>query len=155
MGAFYGCLLLRPAAEMAMDDPDRPTIFENLLSALGAEPVEYAMKAECCGAFQVVHSDAMATRCSREIIDSARGRGAEMLVTACPLCQFNLEDRQREMAAADIGFKPLPVLYFTELLALALGEGEEALDLSKHTSDPRPALARRGVIGEAAEGARG
>ncbi len=151
VGAYYGCLLLRPAAEMQMDDPDRPAIFENLLAALGAEPVEYAMKAECCGAFQVVHSDATATRCSREIIESARAAGAEMLVTACPLCQFNLEDRQKEMAAADMGFKPLPVLYFTELLALALGEGEAALDLSKHAADPRPALAARGAL-EASRG---
>ena len=68
-----------------------------------------------------------------------------------PLCQFNLEDRQKEMAAADMGFKPLPVLYFTELLALALGEGEAALDLAKHVADPRPALAARGAL-EASRG---
>lgn len=152
VGAFYGCLLLRPAAEMQMDDPDRPTIFENLLRALGAEPVEYPMKAECCGAFQVVHSDAMATRASREIIDSARSRGAELLVTACPLCQFNLEDRQKEMAAADTAFKALPVLYFTELLALALGLGDAFIDMDKHYTDPRPALAGRGLLDAKAAG---
>ncbi len=142
---FYGCLLLRPKAEMAMDDPDNPSIVEELLRALGAEPVDYPLKAECCGAFQVVHSDAMATRCSREIIDSAKARGAEMLVTACPLCQFNIEERQGEMAKIEQGFKGLPVLYFTQLLALALGESAEAMDVSRNHTDPRPALQARGL----------
>jgi heterodisulfide reductase subunit B len=142
---FYGCLLLRPKAEMQMDDPDSPRIFEDLLRALGAEPVDYPMKAECCGAFQVVHSDAMATRCSREIIASARARGAEVLVTACPLCQFNVEERQGEMAKTELGFKGLPVLYFTQLLAVALGEAAEAMDVSRNHIDPRPALQARGL----------
>ena len=142
---FYGCLLLRPKAEMQMDDPDNPRIFEDLLRALGAEPVDFPLKAECCGAFQVVHSDAMATRCSREIVASAKARGADLLVTACPLCQFNLEDRQAEMAKAEQGFKGLPVLYFTQLLALALGESAEALDVSRHHTDPRPVLQARGL----------
>ncbi len=142
---FYGCLLLRPKAEMGMDDPDNPSIFEDLLRALGAEPVDYPMKAECCGAFQVVHSDAMATRCSREIIDSAKKRGAEMLVTACPLCQFNLEDRQGEMAKEEQGFKGLPVLYFTQLLAVALGEAAEAMDVTSNHTDPRPVLQAKGL----------
>jgi len=142
---YYGCLLLRPKAEMQMDDPDNPRIFEDLLGALGAEPVDFPLKAECCGAFQVVHSDAMATRCSREIVASAKARGADLLVTACPLCQFNLEDRQAEMAKAEQGFKGLPVLYFTQLLALALGESAEALDVSRHHTDPRPVLQARGL----------
>ena len=142
---YYGCLLLRPKAEMQMDDPDNPSIFEELLKALGAEPVDYPMKAECCGAFQVVHSDTMATRCSREIIASARARGAELLVTACPLCQFNLEDRQGEMAREEQGFKGIPVLYFTQLLDLALGGALESLDLTKHHTDPRPVLQAAGL----------
>ena len=142
---YYGCLLLRPKAVMQMDDPDNPSIFEELLKALGAEPVDYPMKAECCGAFQVVHSDTMATRCSREIIASARARGAQLLVTACPLCQFNLEDRQAEMAKEEQGFKGIPVLYFTQLLDLVLGGDLDTLDLTKHHTDPRPVLQAAGL----------
>jgi len=145
VGPYYGCLLLRPKAVMEMDDPDNPSIFEDLLRALGADPVDYPMKTECCGAFQVVHSDAMATRSSREIIESARRRGAEVLVTACPLCQFNLEERQDAMAKGELGFKPLPVLYFTQLLSLALGERAEDMDVSRHHTDPRPLLQARGL----------
>jgi heterodisulfide reductase subunit B len=143
---FYGCLLLRPAKEMAMDDIYQPSIFEDALAALGAEPVDFAMKTECCGAFQVVHSEKTATRCSREIIDSASAAGADVLVTACPLCQFNLEDRQREMGEADSTFKTLPVLYFTELMALATGAGSEAIDLGKHYTNPMPMLEKTGAL---------
>lgn len=143
---FYGCLLLRPAVEMQMDDPDRPTIFENLIKALGGEVVDYPMKAECCGAFQVVNSEATATRCSKEILESAKKRGADLIVTACPLCQFNLEDRQREISAGEMAFKKLPVLYFTELLALVLGGGGEAIAVDRHYVDPMPVLRERGLV---------
>lgn len=146
VGSYYGCLLLRPGAEMAFDDVDRPTVMENLVTALGGTPVDYAMKVECCGAFQVINSDATATRCSREIIESASRAGAELLVTACPLCQFNLEDRQKEIAETKAGFKAMPVLYFTELLGLALGFGAEAVDASKHYVDPLPLLKRCGLV---------
>lgn len=147
VASYYGCLLLRPAKEMAFDDPDRPTVLEKIVEALGGTPVDFAMKVECCGAFQVINSDATATRCSREIIESAAKAGADVLVTACPLCQFNLEDRQKEISEGKPGFKPLPVLYFTELLGLALGFGEEAIDSTKHYVDPKPMLASRGILG--------
>jgi heterodisulfide reductase subunit B len=146
---FYGCLLLRPAAEMGMDDPDRPTIFEGLIKALGAEVVDYPLKAECCGAFQVLNSEATATRCSAEILESARKNGADLLITACPLCQFNLEDRQKEISGTAAAFKPLPVLYFTELLMLALGGGKEAISRDRHCVDPLPALRARGLLDQA------
>ena len=148
VGAYYGCLLLRPAAEMGFDDPDNPTIMEDLLRALGATPVDFPMKTECCSAFQVLHSEATATRCSREIIESAQKCGAEMIVTACPLCQFNVEERQGKIAEGRGDFKTLPVVYFTELLGLALGLGEASLDMGRHTVDPRPVLAGRGLLGE-------
>ncbi|PLX40242.1 MAG: heterodisulfide reductase, subunit B [Deltaproteobacteria bacterium] len=144
---YYGCLLLRPAAEMQMDNPDDPSIFEELIKALGAEVVDFPMKSECCGAFQVVNSETMATRCSKEIIASASSRGADVIVTACPLCQFNIEDRQKEIGEAETGFKTLPVLYFTELMALALGCGDESISSKKHYIDPRPVLTERGLVG--------
>ena len=145
VATYYGCLLLRPAREMAFDDPDRPTILEDLFRALGAVPVDFPMKTECCGAFQVLNSDDMATRCSREIIGSAKARGADVIVTACPLCQFNIEDRQNVMKD-DLAFSTLPVLYFTELLGLALGLGGEAVDGPSHYVDPLPVLNKYGLL---------
>ncbi len=111
IGAYYGCLLLRPSREMNMDDPENPTILEDFLRALGAEPVYYAQRNECCGGYQTVENPAQAIRRATEVTENAGKSGAEMLVTACPLCLYNLTKN----AAS-----PLPVRYFTEVLAQAL-----------------------------------
>ncbi len=114
IGAYYGCLLLRPSRDMQLDDPEDPQILEDFLRALGAEPVVYAMRNECCGGYVTLENKALAMSRSREILRNAESLGAETLVTACPLCQYNL-------TAAGTG---LPVVYFTELLAQALGLAE-------------------------------
>ena len=115
IAAYYGCLLLRPNKVMRMDDPENPTIMENLIRALGAEPVVYARRNECCGAYVSVESPESARRNASAIIENAKAQGAEMIITACPLCKYNLEK-----SGADI-----PVVYFTELLAEALGVKED------------------------------
>lgn len=112
IGAYYGCLLLRPGREMQMDDPENPAILEDFLRALGAEPVYYAQRNECCGGYQTLENRPQAQKRANEVTDNAAAGGAELLVTACPLCMYNLTQN----AAA-----PLPVVYFTELLAQALG----------------------------------
>ena len=114
IGAYYGCLLLRPSSVMAFDDPENPSILEDFLRALGAEPVLYPYRNECCGGYIRLKDPDTSGSLSRRIADSARGFGADCLVTACPLCKFNLQ--------ANGG---LPVVYFTELLAEALGVKED------------------------------
>ena len=110
IGAYYGCLLLRPGKIMAFDDPENPTIIEDFIRALGAEPVIYPYRNECCGGYiSIKDKEASKAMCAR-IAGSAAGFEAECLVTACPLCKYNLEH------CGD-----LPVVYFTELLAEALG----------------------------------
>jgi heterodisulfide reductase subunit B2 len=123
LAPYYGCLLLRPGAGVALDDPENPSILENLLSALGADVVDYSHKTECCGSYLVVSEPLLARDLSFAIIEAAQRRKATAIVTSCPLCQFNLESRQAEMARAHPGFQTLPVVYFTELLAQALGAG--------------------------------
>ena len=118
IGAYYGCLLLRPSREMGFDDPENPTILEDFIRALGAEPVYYALRNECCGGYISLKEKEMSGRMSCNIVDSAAGAGAEMLITACPLCMYNLNKS---------GSGKIPVYYFTELLAEALGVKEEAL----------------------------
>lgn len=117
IGAYYGCLLLRPGKEMGFDDPENPTIMEDFIRAIGAEPVVYARRNECCGGYCTVENKAYAQKQVDKIMDNAKAQGAEMLLTACPLCMYNLKEN-----AAD----GLPVYYFTELLAEALGVKEEA-----------------------------
>lgn len=117
IGAYYGCLLLRPSREMGFDDPENPTILEDFIRALGAEPVYYALRNECCGGYTTIENRAYAAKQAQRIVDGARAQGAELLLTACPLCLYNLSQNTDGT---------LPVRYFTELLAEALGVGGDA-----------------------------
>ena len=115
IAAYYGCLLLRPSGVMKMDDPENPRIMEDFIKALGAEPVVYAMRNECCGGYVSVESPDLAKKNSQAVVTNAKAQGAEMIITACPLCKYNLVKN-----GADV-----PVVYFTELLAEALGVKED------------------------------
>ena len=116
IGAYYGCMLLRPSREMQFDDPENPKMLEDFIRAIGAEPVIYAQRNECCGGYMAVENNAYAAKQARKITDNAKAQGAELLITACPLCSYNLLHNTDGK---------LPVVYFTELLAEALGCGEE------------------------------
>ena len=118
IGEYYGCLLLRPGKIMAFDNPENPTIIEDFIRAIGAEPVVYPYRNECCGGYISLKEKDMSKNMCNNIMDSAAGFGAEMLITACPLCLYNLNKS---------GNGKQPVHYFTELLAEALGVKEEAL----------------------------
>ncbi|MBR1811589.1 MAG: CoB--CoM heterodisulfide reductase iron-sulfur subunit B family protein [Clostridia bacterium] len=113
IAAYYGCLLLRPSSVMAFDDPENPTIMEDLITALGAEPVRYSMRNECCGAYTTLEKKEIAQKKSNAVLASAEANGAEMVITACPLCLYNLKKNATE--------HDVPVKYFTEVLAEALG----------------------------------
>lgn len=115
IAAYYGCMLLRPNKVMQFDDPENPQIMEEFIKALGAEPVVYPSRNECCGGYVVIDDAKSAEKKSSKVIESARNSGAEMIVTACPLCKYNLVRSGSE----------LPVIYFTELLAEALGVKED------------------------------
>ncbi len=120
IAAYYGCLLLRPSNVMQFDDPENPTIMEGLIKALGATPVETPYRNECCGAYVALQNKPLAERKSHAILASAAEAGAEAIITACPLCMYNLNANERH---------GLPVYYFTELLAQALGvKQQEAQD---------------------------
>ena len=116
IGAYYGCLLLRPGNIMSFDDPENPSIIEDFIRAIGADPVIYPYRNECCGGYISLKEKDMAKNMCDKIADSASGFGAEMLITACPLCMYNLNKSRND----------IPVYYFTELLAEALGVKEEA-----------------------------
>lgn len=115
IGAYYGCLLLRPGKVLKMDDVENPTIMEDLIKALGATPVVYPYRNECCGGYVVMDSPESAKKKSNAVVESAQKAGAEVIVTACPLCKYNLEKNNPS----------IPVVYLTELLAEALGVKED------------------------------
>ena len=112
IAAYYGCLLLRPGKTMQMDNPENPKILEDFIRAIGATPVLYPMRNECCGGYLTLDQKSVAESRSNKVMTSAAEHGAEMVITACPLCLYNLQKN----SGSD-----LPVVYFTELLAEALG----------------------------------
>ena len=106
---------------MAMDDVENPTIMEDFLRAIGADPVIYAMRNECCGGYVTLEDKNLAKKKSAAVLENAAANGAEMVVTACPLCMYNLTKNSH----LPEGGCDLPVVYLTELLAEALGVKEE------------------------------
>ena len=113
IAAYYGCLLLRPSSEMMFDNAENPTIIEEFIKAIGGTPVVYPFRNECCGGYITLEDKELASKKSNKVLASAEGKGAEMVITACPLCMYNLQNNGTE--------HDLPVVYFTEILAEALG----------------------------------
>ncbi|HEY3267791.1 MAG TPA: CoB--CoM heterodisulfide reductase iron-sulfur subunit B family protein [Armatimonadota bacterium] len=145
VACYYGCLLLRPAEVDGGDDMEAPDSMERVARAAGAEPVEWNMRTECCGGSLSVPRVGSVVRLSRAIVSDARASGADAIVVACPMCHSNLDFRQQALNRR--GEQPLPVLYITELVGLALGLSEKSLGLERHFVN---ALGLAGAAKEAA-----
>jgi len=139
--AYYGCMVLRPTAEVAYDDPENPRALDELLIALGAETVDYPHKGECCGSYLAVISAEATAEMTHTILSSAQKNGAQLMVTNCPVCQFNLDKQQVEMGRRHTGYQSIPVLYFSQLLGMALGLDASDFGWENHHIDPQPILA--------------
>ena len=146
VAAYYGCMLLRPHEEMEFDDKERPTIFEECLEALGAETIDFPLKIECCGSFQSVGSPEVATECAHNILCSAVRKGAEAVTTSCPMCAFNLDQKQAEIKQKYLYFDKVPVLYFTQLLGIAVGLDYRTVGFEQNAVDPLPLLKEKGLL---------
>jgi heterodisulfide reductase subunit B len=144
VAAYYGCMVLRPPAEVAYDDPDHPESLDKLMAALGATPVDFPHKNECCGAYLAVTAPEVTQEMVHTILQSAQTAGAEAVVTNCPLCQFNLDKQQAEMRRSHAGYRPIAVFYFSQLMGLALGLDIESYGLERHYIDARPLLGKHG-----------
>lgn len=138
---YYGCLLSRPAHVAKFDDPENPVSLDNIMKALGAEVLPFALKTECCGAAMGIPDVNIPGSLSGRILDTAKAVGAEAVVTACPLCHMNLDLRQRQTARiSKKSFFGLPVFYYTQLIALAFGLPKNAMRLDKLAVNPYPLL---------------
>jgi len=145
VSAYYGCTLLRPK-EVGIDDAESPTIMEELIKALGGEVADNPYKSLCCGSYHTVggNKEIVAER-AYKIINGARRNGADLLITSCPLCAFNLDNRQELTKRMHPEFEKMPVLYFTQLMSLAFGKEKEA-GFDDNFVDPRPLLKERGLL---------
>lgn len=137
---YYGCLLNRPKGMAEYDDPENPTSMDDLLEALGATVPYWSYKMECCGASLSLTHTEIVLKLSGDILREAQEVGADGIAVACPMCHSNLDMRQREIEKRRERAFGLPVLYFTQLLGLALGFNAEELALDRHFVSPREML---------------
>jgi heterodisulfide reductase subunit B len=142
VASYYGCMVLRPPAEVAYDDPDHPRSLDDLMAALGATPVDFPHKNECCGAYLAVKAPEVTREMVYTILKSAQTAGAEAMVTNCPLCQFNLDKQQAEMMKIHASYQPVPVFYFSQLMGIALGLDSRDYGWERHYIDAQPVAAR-------------
>jgi len=143
VAAYYGCLLLRPKDMDTYDDPEQPTSIEAIIEACGATPIEWSGKMDCCGAGLAGTMQEASEQLVTRIVKLAQHAGADTAVAVCQLCHLNLESRQRGLN--------FPVLYISDLVALALGAMGGELGLGRHLIDTRHILAARAATGATAE----
>lgn len=136
--SYYGCLLVRPPRLMQFDNAEHPAVMNTILQTLGADVREWSYAVDCCGGSASLPRSDIATRLVTNLAERAREAGAEAIVTACPLCQMNLEMRQANRPQ-------VPIFYFTELMGLAFGLPAAPSWWRKHLIDPRPLLQAAGL----------
>jgi len=142
---YYGCLLTRPPEATKFDDVENPTLMDQVMAAAGATVVDWPHKTECCGAGYSITDVAIVKQLTREILAMAKAAGADCIVTACPMCQMNLDLRQQDTEKASGETFNLPVFYFTQLLGLAFGISRKDLGLRSLVVSPKQLLAARGI----------
>jgi heterodisulfide reductase subunit B len=128
---YYGCLLTRPASSAQFDDPENPVTMDRLIEATGATVPDFPLKTECCGATYGVTRNNIVGKLSGRIIDFALSLGAHAIAVACPLCQQNLDLRQGQVDRFWKRSFNLPIVYFTQVIGLALGIEPKALGMNK------------------------
>jgi heterodisulfide reductase subunit B len=126
---YYGCQIVRP--EPSFDDPDWPTSLDDLFNALGARSVYFPDRVRCCGGMLLTTYPEVGAELTGNILECARRNGADVVVTTCPLCQMNLETLQKPAEGNGNGNGSIPVLFFTQLLGLALGESAKDMELHR------------------------
>jgi heterodisulfide reductase subunit B len=128
---YYGCLLTRPAQDLQFDDCEQPSSMENLLQSLGAQPVDWNYKTECCGAGLTLADDSVIIDLSGKILCNAKKHGANCMVVACPMCHVNLDMKQSAIEKKLGESLKLPVYYLSDLVGIALGISEQELRVDK------------------------
>ncbi|WP_371372827.1 CoB--CoM heterodisulfide reductase iron-sulfur subunit B family protein [Sporomusa aerivorans] len=130
--AYYGCHILRPPAIMNFEDHANPQSLEKLIAALGAQPVDFAARLDCCGFHATYTAEQDMIRITGKTNQCAVKAGADCIVTPCPLCQMSLDMNQPEGQAAVGCQQEMPVLHLAQLIGLALGLSPEQLGMNMH-----------------------
>ncbi|MFQ6070193.1 MAG: CoB--CoM heterodisulfide reductase iron-sulfur subunit B family protein [Candidatus Aminicenantales bacterium] len=145
VASYIGCQLVRPYTDF--DDPDFPIHLDHLMEAIGAEPVNYSAKTRCCGGSLTGTIEEVGLRLNYILLKEAKRKGADVVATVCPLCQFNLEITQNKMVKKYKDDVRMPVLFFTQLMGLALGIPKEDLGFSRSIISLKPLWEKLGKGG--------
>ena len=143
---YYGCLTVRPPRVTDTIDCENPQAMDNLMILLGAESYPWSYKTDCCGGSLMLSRTDIVVRLTGKLLQMAKEAGANCVVTACPLCQANLDTRQAEVSKTLGTNVKLPIFYFTELMGLALGSDEVGKWVKKHIVDPRDLLKEHNLL---------
>jgi heterodisulfide reductase subunit B len=150
--SYYGCLLIRPPEyTQRWDDPEHPQTMDYVLELMGAEPVPWSYGIDCCGGSLTLNRSDVVVHLVDKLAHAAHEAGAEAMVTACPMCMANVDGRQLYRGGPPLprppkpGYEPLPIFYFTELMALAYDLPIKKV-LGKHLVSPKPLLGRLGIV---------
>ena len=138
---YYGCLVLRPR-EVAIDNPENPTVLEEILEAIGVDVIDNPNRTQCCGGFHTVDRKEIVAQLTYNNLQYPIQNGADIVVTCCPLCAFNLDFQQKEVKKLHKSFREIPVVYYTQLMAVAFGLDEKSFGFREnlHFVDPKPAI---------------
>ena len=136
---YYGCQILRPRKDH--ESVEQPHYFEDLISAIGATPIDYPLKTRCCGGSLIISSRTAALSMVRNLLHTAVERRADVIATACPMCQINLECYQQSVNQEFNTNFSVPIMYFTQLVGVALGIPSKKLGIGKEFISVMPVLA--------------
>ena len=140
---YYGCLLTRPPQITGHPNHEYPMDLDLVCDALGAESLDWDDKTVCCGGSLAVPAKDVMLKLSQDIVEHAQAVSADAIIVACPLCQSNLDSRQMQMKSME---RTTPIIYVTQLMALAFGLDDKATEFKRNMVDPQPMLQEKGLL---------
>ena len=141
IACYYGCLLTRPPKVTLAEDPEYPTNMDDVVKAIGCEPIDWNYKTDCCGASLALTEQSIVDDLVTSILNDAKACGAEAVAVACPLCQVNLDGRQSEILRTQKDWQTIQVIFLSQLVGRAVGVSDKELGLKKHLVDVMAVMA--------------
>lgn len=138
--SYYGCLLVRPREVTGFDDPENPTLMDQLVECMGGEPIDWPHKVACCGGGFAISRTDIVVELSNAVLDMAKASGAQCIAVACPMCQINLDMRQANISKMKNISYEMPVVYITQLIGLCMGINPHKLGMNKNIVSPKPVI---------------
>lgn len=146
VACYYGCVLTRPPQIAQFDDVENPQSMDSIIQALGGETIDWSYKTECCGVSMTLTFSDIVLKLSNDILREAKEGGANAIIVCCPLCQANLDGRQRQIEETYQARYGLPILYITQIMGLSFGAYPKEVGLEKLMTSPKEVLGPLGLM---------